>query len=67
MVAGAGLRWGEAIGLREDAFDLDGARLSEIQTVIEVAGHIVQALPEFARRASDGAAARLAVLPASVD
>jgi integrase len=37
--AGAGLRWGEAIGLREDAFNLDGARLSVIRTVIEVSGH----------------------------
>lgn len=37
--AGAGLRWGEAIGLREDALNLDGARLSVIRTVIEVAGH----------------------------
>lgn len=37
--AGAGLRWGEAAGLREDALDLAGARLSVIRTVIEVGGH----------------------------
>jgi integrase len=36
---GAGLRWGEAIGLRADAVDLDGGRLSVIRTVVEVAGH----------------------------
>jgi integrase len=36
---GAGLRWGEAAGLREDAIDLDAARLSVIRTVIEVGGH----------------------------
>jgi integrase len=37
--AGAGLRWGEAAGLRTDALDLDGARLSVIRTVVEVGGH----------------------------
>lgn len=37
--AGAGLRWGEAAGLRDDALDLDAARLSVIRTVIEVGGH----------------------------
>jgi integrase len=36
--AGAGLRWGEVIGLRADAMDLDRARLSVIRTVTEVAG-----------------------------
>lgn len=36
---GAGLRWGEAIGLRADAVDLDAGRLSVIRTVVEVAGH----------------------------
>jgi integrase len=36
---GAGLRWGEAAGLRADALDLDGARLSVIRTVVEVGGH----------------------------
>jgi integrase len=36
---GAGLRWGEAAGLRADALDLDNARLSVIRTVVEVAGH----------------------------
>ena len=35
---GAGLRWGEAIGLRADAVDLDAGRLSVIRTVVEVAG-----------------------------
>jgi integrase len=36
---GAGLRWGEAVGLCADALDLDAARLRVIRTVIEVAGH----------------------------
>ena len=36
--AGAGLRWGEVIGLRADAIDLDRARLSVIRTVTEVGG-----------------------------
>lgn len=33
--AGAGLRWGEAAGLRSDALDLDGRELRVIRTVIE--------------------------------
>ena len=37
--AAAGLRWGEVIGLRADAIDLEQARLSVIRTVTEVAGH----------------------------
>lgn len=37
--AGAGLRWGEVIGLRRDVIDLDAARLTVIRTVVEVAGH----------------------------
>ncbi len=37
--AGAGLRWGEAAGLRLDAIDLDNARLSVVRTVIEVSGN----------------------------
>jgi integrase len=36
--AGAGLRWGEAAGLRADALDVDGARFSVIRTVVEVGG-----------------------------
>lgn len=36
--AGAGLRWGEAAGLRLDALDLDRARLSVVRTVVEVSG-----------------------------
>jgi integrase len=36
--AGAGLRWGEVVGLRADAIDLERARLSVIRTVTEVAG-----------------------------
>ncbi|PKB29689.1 tyrosine-type recombinase/integrase [Pseudonocardia alni] len=36
--AGAGLRWGEVVGLRTDALDLDAARLVVIRTVVEVAG-----------------------------
>jgi integrase len=39
VAGGAGLRWGEAAGLRADALDLDNARLSVIRTVVEVAGH----------------------------
>jgi integrase len=38
VAGGAGLRWGEAIGLRADAADLDASRLSMIRTVIEVGG-----------------------------
>jgi integrase len=38
--AGAGLRWGEVVGLRADAIDLERARLSVIRTVTEVAGRI---------------------------
>jgi integrase len=37
--AGAGLRWGEAAGLRLDALDLDGRALRVIRTVAEVSGH----------------------------
>jgi integrase len=36
---GAGLRWGEAVGLCADALDLDAGRLRVIRTVIEVSGH----------------------------
>ncbi len=37
--AGAGLRWGEAAGLRFDALDLDNRTLRVIRTVVEVGGH----------------------------
>jgi integrase len=37
--AGAGLRWGEAVGLCRDAVDLERARLSVVRTVIEVNGN----------------------------
>ena len=37
--AGTGLRWGEAVGLRIDALDLDRPALTVIRTVIEVNGH----------------------------
>jgi integrase len=37
--AGAGLRWGEAAGLRGDALDLDGHELQVVRTVVEVGGH----------------------------
>ena len=37
--AGAGLRWGEAAGLRADALDLDGGELQVVRTVVEVSGH----------------------------
>ncbi len=36
--AGAGLRWGEVVGLRADVVDLDGGSLSVVRTVVEVAG-----------------------------
>ncbi|MDQ4119673.1 MAG: site-specific integrase [Actinomycetota bacterium] len=36
--AGAGLRWGEVVGLRRDVVDLDRARLTVIRTVVEVSG-----------------------------
>lgn len=36
--AGAGLRWGEVAGLREDVVDLDAGTVSIVRTVIEVAG-----------------------------
>lgn len=39
VAAGAGLRWGEAVGLCVDALDLDAARLSVLRTVVEVDGH----------------------------
>lgn len=37
--AGAGLRWGEAAGLRSDAVDLDAGLLRVTRTVVEVSGH----------------------------
>jgi len=37
--AGAGLRWGEAAGLRADALDLDGHELQVVRTIVEVSGH----------------------------
>lgn len=36
--AGAGLRWGEAVGLCRDAVDLERGRLTVLRTVIEVNG-----------------------------
>lgn len=39
IAAFAGLRWGEAIGLCEDAVDLDNGVIRVIRTVTEVAGH----------------------------
>jgi integrase len=41
--AGAGLRWGEAAGLRVDALDLD-------QGVIEVVRTVVECSPPFSVR-----------------
>jgi integrase len=35
---GAGLRWGEGVGLCHDALDLDAATLRVVRTVIEVSG-----------------------------
>jgi integrase len=39
VAGGTGLRWGEVVGLCEDAIDLDAAELRVIRTVIEVGGH----------------------------
>lgn len=39
VAGGAGLRWGEAAGLRADALDLDAGRLRVVRTVVEVSGH----------------------------
>lgn len=38
VAAGAGLRWGECLGLRSDSVDLDGKTLTVRRTVVEVAG-----------------------------
>lgn len=38
--AGTGLRWGELVGLRLDAIDLDRATLHVIRTLTEVAGNV---------------------------
>lgn len=37
--AGAGLRWGEVVGLCTDALDLDNGTLTVMRTVVEVSGH----------------------------
>ncbi|GDY28778.1 tyrosine-type recombinase/integrase [Gandjariella thermophila] len=37
--AGAGLRWGEVVGLCTDAVDLDAGYLRVVRTVVEVAGN----------------------------
>ncbi|WP_445187215.1 tyrosine-type recombinase/integrase [Pseudonocardia sp. Cha107L01] len=39
MAAGAGLRWGEVVGVCLDAIDLERAQVRVIRTVIEVSGH----------------------------
>lgn len=38
LAAGAGLRWGEVIGLRNDALDLADRKVHVIRTVVEVSG-----------------------------
>lgn len=40
LAAGAGLRWGEAVGLRWDAVDLDGGSLRVVRVAVEVAGTV---------------------------
>lgn len=40
LVGGTGLRWGEAVGLRWDALDLDAARVSVRRVAVEVAGTV---------------------------
>ncbi|MGH3787489.1 MAG: hypothetical protein ACRDRG_13280 [Pseudonocardiaceae bacterium] len=56
--AGAGLRWGEAAGLRLDALDLARARLAVIRTVVEVSGHT-----SFKRYPKSSAGRRTVPLP----
>lgn len=38
LAAGTGLRWGEVIGIQDDALDLDSKILRVIRTVVEVSG-----------------------------
>jgi integrase len=40
LAAGTGLRWGECVGLRWDALDLDGAEVRVVRVAVEVAGHV---------------------------
>ncbi|WP_156755006.1 tyrosine-type recombinase/integrase [Actinokineospora pegani] len=58
VAGGAGLRWGEAIGLCEDAVNLDKGQLSVVRTVIEVSGHT-----EFKPYPKSGAGRRVVPLP----
>lgn len=39
--AGTGLRWGECIGLRWDAIDLDAQTLRVVRVAVEVSGHVM--------------------------
>lgn len=40
LAGGTGLRWGETVGLRWDAVDLENGRLHVIRTAVEVGGHV---------------------------
>ena len=40
VAGGAGLRWGEGVGLRWDAIDLPGQELHVVRVAVEVAGHV---------------------------
>lgn len=40
VAGGAGLRWGEAVGLRWDVVDLDDAGLRVVRVVVEVGGYV---------------------------
>lgn len=40
VAGGAGLRWGEAVGLRWDAVDLPATTLRVVRTVVEVSGYV---------------------------
>jgi integrase len=40
VAGGAGLRWGEAIGLRWDVVDLEAAVLRVVRVLVEVSGHV---------------------------
>ena len=41
LAGGTGLRWGECVGMRWDAVDLDGGTVRVSRTVTEVAGHVL--------------------------
>lgn len=42
LAGGAGLRWGEAVGLRWDCVDLDDEVLRVVRVAVEVSGHVTE-------------------------